>query len=282
MSKHSEPSGRIEPGARRAADWPSDGDALPVTELPFHDLQAPSEVGDYLPDLIVGRLGRSRSHEGTLTAPTHDQSVVLEQAQCPLDRAERDTELRNELIMLGELVPRAEVAPFDPGTNCLRQLDVRRPPVVRVEFVHPGESTEAELAKLEHASLARLATSAIIADSAAVAATAVSADKKAPACAATPAGARTETLGETMQFERTRMYRVREVADHFGVHPATIYRAIEAGELFALRLGHGGGAIRVPGDAVGTYAQLCAEAANPGGIHRDAEAPASVTAGGAR
>lgn len=60
-----------------------------------------------------------------------------------------------------------------------------------------------------------------------------------------------------MQFERTRMYQVKAVAEHFGVHPATIYRAIEAGELRALRLGSGRGAIRVPGGAIEDYANAC-------------------------
>lgn len=65
-----------------------------------------------------------------------------------------------------------------------------------------------------------------------------------------------------MQVESTRMYRVREVAEHFDVSAATIYRAIEAGQLDALKLGIGTGTLRVTGAAVLAYAQVCAQAAN--------------------
>jgi len=64
-----------------------------------------------------------------------------------------------------------------------------------------------------------------------------------------------------MQVERTRMYRVSEVAGHFEVSVATIYRAIESGQLDALKLGTPGrGALRVPGAAVLAYAKACAPA----------------------
>lgn len=56
------------------------------------------------------------------------------------------------------------------------------------------------------------------------------------------------------------MLRVKEVADLLGVHPATVYRWIEAGRLPGLRYGQpvvvgvvkprGGGAIRVPEEAI--------------------------------
>ena len=44
-----------------------------------------------------------------------------------------------------------------------------------------------------------------------------------------------------MQVESTRMYRVREVAEHCDVSVTTIYRAIESGQLDALKLGTGKG-----------------------------------------
>lgn len=54
------------------------------------------------------------------------------------------------------------------------------------------------------------------------------------------------------------MLRVKEVADRLGVHPATVYRWIEQGELEAVRYGKPcargskkrGGAIRVPESAL--------------------------------
>ncbi|PZS26569.1 MAG: hypothetical protein DLM61_18135 [Pseudonocardiales bacterium] len=57
------------------------------------------------------------------------------------------------------------------------------------------------------------------------------------------------------------MYRVRDVAEHFDVSVATIYRAIESGQLSALKLGHGTGTLRVTGAAVLAYEKSCIQAA---------------------
>jgi hypothetical protein len=64
-----------------------------------------------------------------------------------------------------------------------------------------------------------------------------------------------------MQVERNRLYRVKAVAGYFDVSISTIYRAIECGQLDALKLGTGKGALRVPGTAVLVYEQACAQAA---------------------
>ena len=64
-----------------------------------------------------------------------------------------------------------------------------------------------------------------------------------------------------MQVERTRLYRVRDVAEHFDVSVTTIYRAIESGQLTALKLGTGTGTFRVTGAAVVAYAEACVRAA---------------------
>jgi excisionase family DNA binding protein len=69
-----------------------------------------------------------------------------------------------------------------------------------------------------------------------------------------------------MQVESTRMYRVREVAKHFDVSVTTIYRAIESGQLDALKLGRGKGALRVTGAAVTAYAHACTQAANDSSV----------------
>ena len=75
-------------------------------------------------------------------------------------------------------------------------------------------------------------------------------------------GGRTSNLGRaSMQVEATRMYRVREVAEHFEVSVATIYRAIESGQLGALKLGTGRGALRVPGTAVTAFTATAAAGA---------------------
>ena len=79
-----------------------------------------------------------------------------------------------------------------------------------------------------------------------------------------------------MQVEGTRPYRVREVAEHFDVSTATIYRAIESGQLAALKLGTGKGTLRVLGAAVLAYEKACLRAAyeswfpaDPSGDHTD-------------
>ena len=61
------------------------------------------------------------------------------------------------------------------------------------------------------------------------------------------------------------MYRVRDVAGLFEVSVATVYRAIEAGQLAALKLGTGRGTLRVTGTAVLAYAQACTQPASAAG-----------------
>lgn len=61
------------------------------------------------------------------------------------------------------------------------------------------------------------------------------------------------------------MYRVKDVAGHFEVSVATIYRAIESGALDAVKLGSGRGTLRVTGAAVLVYAAACAPGAGEAG-----------------
>jgi excisionase family DNA binding protein len=80
-----------------------------------------------------------------------------------------------------------------------------------------------------------------------------------------------------MQVDGTRLYRVRDVAEHFEVSVATIYRAIESGQLRALKLGTGTGTLRVTGAAVLAYAESCMQATYrswfPGGTASEVEQP---------
>ena len=62
-----------------------------------------------------------------------------------------------------------------------------------------------------------------------------------------------------MQVERTRMFRVRAVAEMLDVSVNTIYRAIEAGELDALKVGK---SLRIPAKALDTYLERCGEKAH--------------------
>lgn len=64
-----------------------------------------------------------------------------------------------------------------------------------------------------------------------------------------------------MHVDRTRVYRVRAVADMLDVHPATVYRAIESGQLDAYKIGTGKGTLRIPGHALSVYLDACAQAA---------------------
>lgn len=70
-----------------------------------------------------------------------------------------------------------------------------------------------------------------------------------------------------MHDNGTRVYRVKAVAEMFDVSVSTIYRAIELGQLEALRLGKGKGAVRVPERALSTFEAACAEAAHRSRCH---------------
>jgi excisionase family DNA binding protein len=53
--------------------------------------------------------------------------------------------------------------------------------------------------------------------------------------------------------EATPAYRVREVAELLRVHPITIYRAIAAGRLRAMRIGTRRGTFRITREAFDAY-----------------------------
>jgi excisionase family DNA binding protein len=64
-----------------------------------------------------------------------------------------------------------------------------------------------------------------------------------------------------MSDQPPRMFRVKAVAEMLDVSKATVYRAIESGELRALKVGTGKGALRVPEDAFAEYKARCEQAA---------------------
>jgi excisionase family DNA binding protein len=82
-----------------------------------------------------------------------------------------------------------------------------------------------------------------------------------------------------MQVERTRLYRVRAVAEGLDVSLATIYRAVESGALRAIRLGKGKGAVRIPGEAVLDYLAVCERAAATAADNTDTAAHVLPTGG---
>lgn len=63
-----------------------------------------------------------------------------------------------------------------------------------------------------------------------------------------------------MQGQGTRMLRVKDVAARYDVSKATIYRAIESGQLDALKLGTGKGTLRIPEYALRAYEEDCGQA----------------------
>lgn len=89
----------------------------------------------------------------------------------------------------------------------------------------------------------------------------VAGEAKAPAVLAAPAGADIDTWRAAMQFDATRLYRVKAVAEALDVSPATIYRAVETGRLAGYKIGEGKGAIRIPGSAIPAYLEGCARTA---------------------
>jgi excisionase family DNA binding protein len=63
------------------------------------------------------------------------------------------------------------------------------------------------------------------------------------------------------RIDPKNLYRARAGAIWLGVSVATIYRAVDRGELRALRVGTGKGTIRIPGDALIEYKDACERAA---------------------
>jgi excisionase family DNA binding protein len=63
--------------------------------------------------------------------------------------------------------------------------------------------------------------------------------------------------GEAMQEQGIRYFRVKTVAERYDVSPATIYRAVQAGTLDAIRIG---GAVRIPEHALKAFEEGGGEA----------------------
>ena len=59
-----------------------------------------------------------------------------------------------------------------------------------------------------------------------------------------------------MQVDRTRVYKVSAVAEALDLSRSTVYRAIESGELDALRIGK---SVRIPGTALAAWLDKCAQ-----------------------
>ncbi|WP_328613272.1 helix-turn-helix domain-containing protein [Amycolatopsis sp. NBC_00355] len=62
-----------------------------------------------------------------------------------------------------------------------------------------------------------------------------------------------------MRVEDNAIYRVKALAELLDVSRSTVYRAITSGELDALKIGTGKGAVRIPGHSVNVWLDACAE-----------------------
>ncbi|MFF0146427.1 excisionase family DNA binding protein [Amycolatopsis sulphurea] len=75
-----------------------------------------------------------------------------------------------------------------------------------------------------------------------------------------------------MQVEGNAVFRVKALAELLDVSRSTVYRAIEAGQLEALKIGSGRGALRIPGFSVNIWLSDCMDAAAAEFFHGDASA----------
>lgn len=62
-----------------------------------------------------------------------------------------------------------------------------------------------------------------------------------------------------MRVEDNAIFRVKALAELLDVSRSTVYRAIASGELDALKIGAGKGAVRIPGNSVNVWLDTCAE-----------------------
>ena len=212
-----------------------------------------------------GRVGALRipsalgAYVCALPLAAHDEAFGPEFVESPLHGLHRKAVLVGQCFVRRQSIARRQLTDLDRRAQSVSHLLPTRPSVVGIKSVHGVEHTTQEASEAGFAGVANL--SATAKTSKLVKSLNLRVEQEAPTSAGTPAGAHTETLGETMQFELTRMYQVRAVAEHFGVSVATIYRAIGSGQLAALKLGTGKGTIRVPGSAVADYSEACAHAA---------------------
>lgn len=84
-----------------------------------------------------------------------------------------------------------------------------------------------------------------------------------------------------MHNEGTQMYRVKAVAEMFDVSVSMIYRAIEGGQLAALKIGSGKGSLRISAAAVREFHRACAAAAHQAYVV-DGESASAAGGGGLR
>lgn len=231
------------------------GQLQPAVQSGFDSVESSRELLDRpsqrvgVVRLCRGGVVRTGPDERPFAASAHDQAGGLESRKSLLDSGYGHAVLADDLRVSWQLAAWQVLASLDRATESIGQLEIGRACVVRIQLAHGGESTATRLAGL---ALHSTASSAIASMSADVAQHSLGGNQGAPVSARTPAEAYIATLGETMQVNGTRMLRVKAVAEMYDVSPATIYRAIEAGHLTALKLGSER-ALRIPETALEAY-----------------------------
>jgi hypothetical protein len=170
---------------------------LPLGKALLDSLNPRRQLGELFFDGCKAVLGVGlcwpRAHERALTVPDHDQVLGLQLLESSAHRASGYAIATSNFIEAGQLVSRLVTPPCDRLAEQVRNLEVRRPAVVRIEFVHVNDGTawvNTDRSYMKVLTLLYLSTN--VADIAVAAGTA---DIKSPGGAATPAGARIETLG---------------------------------------------------------------------------------------
>jgi len=219
-----------------------------------------SKLSQLIGERKVDRCAGLIAHVRTLSLARHDQALFLKHCVSALDSAQGHSELGAYLVMVRKLLPQRDLTVSDPAAKHTGHLFVAGPGIVSTESVHVRTVQLSKLDILLSASLTSLSMMSNVSISGYFRSRKVRSNTEAPVGVGAPAGAVHRMLGASMQVEGTRLYRVRDVAEHFDVSVATIYRAIESGQLAALKLGTGKGTLRVTGTAVLAYQRACARA----------------------
>lgn len=248
-----------EPEYRRSAHF---------SELTFNRFKALPELrklGANSAQPVVRFVVRERGgpHVRAHTVARDDLAVFPQYPYGTFHGANSHFEDLSKLAVARQPRSRRILARLDGLAKATGELSERRPDIVRIEFAHVNKVTFADLCQSIQGVLTELSSVNYCRSRSPLRRHRCRCrpQQKAPTGAATPAEAHIETLGVTMQVERTRHYKVKAVAAALDVSVATIYRAVESGALRAVRVGTGKGAVRIPDDAIAAYMAACEEAA---------------------
>lgn len=237
---------------------------LGVAELPFHGLKAFGERRNNVPKFVelLGKLACTRrdcsrdADIGALPLSRHDKPGIPEATDGALGRADGDAVLGRERLQARQLLPRRQDPRSDVALHQVGQLQVRRAGVVRIER-HGAKGSPSQPCQHIGHTVGYVSLVSYTGSNCTVGAWEAAGTRTPRSVRAHRAGQHIDTLGGTMHGQRTRLYRVKTVAEMYDVSVATIYRAIETGQLRALKLGKGRGTLRIPESALDSYTASC-------------------------